>query len=114
MKNSIQCGDVLDLVVPVGDTVKGVGYMFSGLLAVAVKSGVAGDTEAFLTEGVVEMNKTSAIAFVAGEAIFWDDATKLWKKTATGFFPAGTAIEAAANPSATVKVKLKGFAVAAV
>lgn len=114
MKNMVQPGKILTLTAPSPGVTKGVGVMIGGLLVVPAQTAATGESFSGDSEGVFEMPKTSAIAFAEGEAIFWDDTAKLWKKTATGYFQAGTAVAVAANPSSTVLVKLKGFAVPAV
>ncbi len=61
---------------------------------------------AFVVENVVEIAKTSALAIAVGDRVFWDAAAKVVNKTTTGQQCVGVAVEAAANPSATVKIKL--------
>ena len=50
----------------------------------------------------------SVVAFAVGEKVFWDNATSLCKKTATGFFLVGFATVAAAATDSTVAVRLDG------
>lgn len=106
MKNFVQEGEVLTLT-PAADVASGVGYLFgAGLFGVAtnaVASGVAGE---FITEGVVTIGKTSALAIAVGDRLFWDAANKVVNKTSAAQQCVGVAVEAAANPSATVKMKI--------
>ncbi len=106
MKTFVQQGENLTLT-PGAAVASGVGYLFgSGLFGVAdadVASGVAGP---FLTEGVVTIGKTSALAISVGDRVFWDATNKVVNKTTTAQQCVGVAVEAAANPSATVKIKL--------
>jgi predicted RecA/RadA family phage recombinase len=50
----------------------------------------------------------SALAIAAGDTLYFDAATKLVNKTSSGNTKIGVATEAAANPSATVAVRLNG------
>jgi len=69
----------------------------------AVASGVPGE---FLTEGVVDIAKTSALAISVGDRVYWDATNKVVNKTTTAQQCVGIAVAAAANPSASVLVKL--------
>lgn len=109
MKNLIQKGDCLTLT-PAADVASGVGYLFgTGLFGVATNAVASGAAGEFLTEGVVEISKTSALAIAVGDRLFWDAANKCVNKTAAAQQCVGIAIEAAANPSATVKMKLGSY-----
>lgn len=109
MKNFIQRGDVLTLT-PAADVLSGVGYLFGvGLFGVAVADTLSGTPGAFITEGVVNMPKTSALAIAVGDRVYWDATNKVVNKTATAQQCIGIAVEAAANPSANVAVKLGAF-----
>jgi predicted RecA/RadA family phage recombinase len=107
MKNFVQPGDILTLT-PAADVASGVGYLFgAALFGVAtndVKSGVPGE---FLTEGVVTIAKTSALAISVGDRLFWDATNKCVNKTLTAQQQVGIAVAAAANPSATVDMLLE-------
>lgn len=102
----IKEGETLTLT-PAADVAKGVGYLFgAGLFGVAqntVASGAAGE---FLTEGVVTIGKTSALAIAVGDRVFWDATNKVVNKTTTSQQCVGVAVTAAANPSSTVEIKL--------
>lgn len=106
MKNYSQEGEVLTLT-PGAAVASGVGYLFGvSLFGVAtndVASGVPGE---FITEGVVEIGKTSALAISIGDRLFWDPAAKVVNKTTTAQQCVGIAVSAAVNPSATVMMKL--------
>lgn len=106
MKNFVQDGDVLDLT-PAADVASGVGYLFgASLFGVATTNVASGVSGTFQTEGVVEIAKTSALAISVGDRLFWDATNKVVNKTSTAQQQVGIAIEAAVNPSATVKMKL--------
>lgn len=106
MKNYIQPGSTLTLA-PGAAVASGVGFLFgAGLFGVAVADVAISTPGAFLTEGVVEIGKTSALVIAVGDRLFWDATNKVVNKTATAQQCIGIAVEAAANPSATVKMKL--------
>lgn len=109
MKNFIQTGDTLALA-PGADVASGVGYLFgTGLFGVATVDVVNGFVGSFVTEGVVEIAKTSALAISVGDRLFWDPVGKVVNKTLAAQQCVGIAVEAAANPSPTVKMKLGAF-----
>jgi predicted RecA/RadA family phage recombinase len=56
----------------------------------------------------VEVAKVSAQAWTVGAPIYWDDTAKLFTTTSTSNTLAGVAVAAAANPSATGRVRLNG------
>lgn len=109
MKNYTSAGDILSLV-PAADVASGVGYLFgTSLFGVAtrdVASGAAGD---FKTCGVVDIAKTSALAISVGDRLFWDATNKVVNKTLTSQQCVGIAVASAANPSATVAMKLGAY-----
>ena len=109
MKNYIQPGNTLGLA-PGADVASGVGYLFgTSLFGVAAEDVASGVVGAFLTEGVVEIGKTSALAIAVGDRLFWDATNKVVNKTATAQQCVGIAVTAAANPSATVMMKIGAY-----
>ena len=106
MKNFVQEGDTLTLT-PNAAVASGVGFLFgTSLFGVATNDVAANTAGEFLTEGVVEIEKTSALAIAVGDRLYWDATHKVVNKTATAQQCVGIAVEAAGNPSATVKMKL--------
>ena len=106
MKNFIQDGDVLTLI-PAATVASGVGYLFGAALFGVATNDVAADTAGeFITEGVVTIGKTSALAIAVGDRLFWDATNKVVNKTSTAQQQVGIAVASAANPSATVTMKL--------
>lgn len=107
MNNYVQRGETLTLT-PGAAVASGVGYLFGaalfGVAANDVANGVPGE---FRTEGVVTIGKTSALAIAVGDRVFWDATNKVVNKTSTAQQQVGVAVEAAANPSPTVKIKLQ-------
>lgn len=109
MNNYIQEGATLTLT-PAAAVASGVGHLFGvGLFGVATGDVVISTPGEFLTEGVVEIGKTSALAIAVGDRVYWDATNKVVNKTATAQQCVGIAVEAAANPSATVKIKLGAY-----
>ena len=113
MKNFVQEGETLTLT-PAAAVASGVGYLFgAGLFGVAAGDVASGEAGSFVTSGVVEIGKTSALAIAVGDRVFWDATNKVVNKTTTSQVCVGVAVEAAANPSATVKIKLGAYLPAA-
>jgi predicted RecA/RadA family phage recombinase len=106
MQTYIQDGDTLTL--DAGETVAaGTGKLFgAALFGVALVNAVSGTASAFRVRGVVEIAKTSALAISVGDRLFWDDTNNVVNKTTTAQQQVGIAVEAAANPSGTVKMLL--------
>lgn len=106
MKTYSQPGDVLALA-PGADVASGIGYLFgTSLFGVAAEDVVSGVVGSFVTSGVVEIGKTSALAISIGDRLFWDPTGKVVNKTTTAQQCVGIAVSAAANPSATVFMKI--------
>lgn len=106
MKNFIKEGDVITLT-PGAAVASGVGYLFgAGLFGVAVNDVANGVPGEFLTEGIVTIGKTSALAISVGDRLFWDATNKVVNKTSTAQQCVGVAVEAASNPSPTVAMKI--------
>lgn len=113
MRNFIKEGEVLTLT-PAANVAMGAGYMFgAGLFGVALGTVANGSAGEFLTEGVVEIAKTSALAISVGDRLFWDAANSVVNKTSAGQVCVGIAVSSAANPSATVQMKLGRYLAAA-
>ena len=105
-KNFKQNGDTL-MLAPGAAVSSGTGYLFGaalfGVALTDVESGAAGP---FATGGVWELPKTSALAISVGDRVYWDATNKVVNKTTASQECIGVAVSAAANPSATVLVKL--------
>lgn len=112
MNNYVQEGDVLDLD-PGATVASGVGKLFgTALFGVANTDAVSGTASSFQVRGVVTIAKTSALAISVGDVLYWDATNKVVNKTTSGQRAVGTAVEAAANPSSTVKMQLGVFTAA--
>lgn len=107
MQGFVQPGDVLDLD-PGATVAAGVGHLFGSMFGVAAVDAVSGTASSFVTGGVVDIAKTSALEISVGDALYWDASSKVVNKTSAAQAFVGIAIAAAANPSATVKMLLRG------
>jgi len=106
MKTFVQKGDTMTLA-PGADVATGTGFLFgAALFGVAVRDAKNGVASEFQTTGVVTIAKTSALAISVGDRLFWDPTNKVVNKTTTAQQCVGVAVSAAANPSATVQMKL--------
>jgi predicted RecA/RadA family phage recombinase len=106
MKNYVQDGCTLDLD-PGATVPSGTGRLFgAALFGVAAVDAVSGTASAFRVRGVVTIAKTSALAIAVGDRLFWDATNSVVNKTTSAQQQVGIAVEAAANPSATVKMLL--------
>jgi predicted RecA/RadA family phage recombinase len=114
MQNFIAEGAVLTLT-PAAAVASGTGYLFgAALFGVAVADVAASTPGPFITEGVVNIAKPSALAIVTGTRLYWDATNKVVNATSTAQQHVGIAVADAANPSDTVKMKLVvGVALAA-
>lgn len=106
MRNFVQEGKTLTLT-PSANVAAGEGYLFgAALFGVAKQAVTSGKPGEFLVEGVVDIAKTSALAISVGDRVFWVPGSKVVNVTATSQVNVGVAVAAAANPSATVRIKL--------
>lgn len=105
MKNYVQPGATLTVPSPAtvasGDVV-----VIGALIGIAAGDAASGADLDLVTEGVFALPKISALAIAIGDLVYYDSATSLVNKTASGNTLIGTAVTAAANPSASVNVKL--------
>lgn len=105
--NFQQPGNTL-MLTPSAAVASGTGYLFgAALFGIALTDVASGEPGPFATEGVWTVPKTSALAISVGDRVYWDATNKVVNKTATAQQCVGVAVEAAANPSATVKIKLQ-------
>lgn len=109
MKSFVQDGDTLTITPSVA-VASGVGYLAgAALFGVATNDVAANAAGEFITEGVVTIGKTSALAISVGDRLFWDSTNKVVNKTTTAQQCVGVATAAAANPSSTVTMMLGQF-----
>ena len=106
MRNFVQEGKTLTLT-PSANVAAGEGYLFgAALFGVAKQDVTSGQPGEFLVEGVVDIAKTSALAISVGDRVFWVPGSKVVNVTATSQVNVGVAVAGAADPSATVRIKL--------
>lgn len=108
MKNYVQRGDALSIPAP-ADVDSGDVVISGSIIGVAAGDAVSGATVDIATSGVFELPKVSALAISVGDIVYYDAATSLVNKTSSGNTKVGVAVTAAANPSASVNVRLSGF-----
>ena len=107
MKNLVQSGVILTLTAPEALT-SGRGVLVGSIFAVAGSDAANGATFEGQVTGVFDLPKVSAQAWTQGALIYWDNAAKNCTTTASGNTKIGVATAAAANPSATGRVRLNG------
>lgn len=105
MINQISEGKILNYTAG-GTILSGAPVVFGNRIGIAMQNMVSGDVGAILVEGVVEINKVSAQAWVVGDVIFWDASASLFTNVGTANTIAGYAAEAAANPSSIGRLSL--------
>lgn len=108
MKNFIQHGDIVT-VTAAATTAAGAVVRVKGLIGVATHDAASGAPLEIKTTGVYDLAKTSAQAWEVGDPIYAVAATGVATNVAgTGNYLIGVALAAAANPSATGRVRLNG------
>lgn len=109
MRNFVQPGVNLTLPAPT-NVISGGVVVVGALVGIAAESALSGEELDIVTHGVFALPKVSALAIAFGDKVYWDDATDLVTKTASGNTLLGAAVSVAPNPSATVNVRLNGVA----
>ncbi len=107
MKNHVSNGVNLTLPAP-ANVLSGAGVLIGAIFGVAAETALSGEDVDVVTRGIFNMPKVSAVAIAIGDKVYWDDTAKLVTKTATANTLIGVAVLAAANPSASVAVRLNG------
>lgn len=107
MKNYIQRGDNITVTAPYA-LASGAGALVGSLFGVATGAADSAAEVVLSTVGVFSLPKTSALAIAVGDRVYWDDTAKVVNKTSSGNTLVGVAVSAAANPSASVDVRLNG------
>lgn len=104
----IQPADMCTFTAPAGGVVAGTCVKIGDILVYATQTVAATFPFVGARVGVIEHAKTSAQAWTEGAQVNWDNTLKVFTTVTTGFFRAGVAYAAAANPSPTGKVLLAG------
>lgn len=110
MINFDQEGEVIPLTAPSGGVTKGTAYKIGSLVVVATATVAQTLKFSAFVKGVVTHAKVSAQEWTEGVKVYWDDSAKNFTTTSGGNTLVGVAAEAAANPTATGKVRLDGVA----
>ena len=105
MKNYIQDGKTISFT-PTAAVASGEAVLLGMLLVVAIGAIAANTAGEGVTEGVFELPKKSTDVVTQGADLYWDDTAKNLTITASTNKFVGKAWAAAANPSATVWVKI--------
>ncbi len=110
MKNYVQPGNVLTLIAPAA-LLSGDGVLVGSIFGIAATNAAQNEEVEAQVVGVFDLKKTSAQAWTVGAPIYWDNTAKE-ATTADGAGAnklIGVAVAAAANPSATGRVRLNGY-----
>lgn len=114
MKNYVQSGLSIPLVAAAA-VISGAFVKVGVLVGIAGNSAAIGEPFDLHLDGVYDVPKTSAQAWTVGAAIYFDPTNEVaTTATTAGNILIGAAVEAAANPSATGRIRLNGSAPAAV
>lgn len=106
MKNYVAYGDNVDFTAS-ADVASGAFVLLSAALFGFATSAVANGASGVLkTKGIFTVSKTSAQAWSVGDVIYWDATNSVFTTTASGNTKVGVAVLAAANPSATGRIRL--------
>ena len=111
MKNHISQGVNLTLFAP-EDVSSGDPVLVGNLFGIAAGNAAMDEEVDIVTQGIFRMNKVSALAIMTGDAIYYDDTTKLVSKTDTDV-RIGAAMETVLTGVTTIAVRLDGFVVTA-
>lgn len=105
MKNHVQRGETLTIPAPAAVLSGGV-VVAGSIVGVANGDAATGAPVDVDVVGVFTLPKVSAMAISIGDTVYWDSTNGVVTKTATGNAKLGYATTAAANPSASVTVRL--------
>lgn len=106
MKNFVQNGDIIHVVISGSAVVSGQVLKIGNVIGVATKDGAIGDTVAFSVSGVYSLVKVTTDVVTQGALMYWDDTAKKVTITATSNTLVGPAWEAAGNGVTTVATHL--------
>mgnify|MGYP002716177526 FL=1 len=108
MKNFKQHGDMITILAAAA-IASGQLVRANSLIGVAATDAAIGEEVEIKTTGVFDLTKTSAQAWQVGQPIYMIAASGVLTNAAgTGNYLVGVAVAAAANPSATGRVRLNG------
>jgi predicted RecA/RadA family phage recombinase len=105
MRNYVQPGDVITVPAPAA-VASGDGVLVGALFGIAGTDAASGAPVEIKTNGVFDLPKTSAQAWTVGAAIYWTGTVATTVDTDNTLI--GKAVDVAANPSGTGRVRLNG------
>lgn len=105
MKNFIEKGKTINLLVPNGGYVSGEAVLVGDKLVICVTGGAEGETIAAMTCGVFKLNK-AGVAIAQGEKLYYDETNAVVTNVVPGNVFIGYAHAAALIGGATVDVNL--------
>lgn len=110
MVNALQTGDVIDYVVPNGQSTTSGGVVVMGATAgVAITTNTPGQTCAVYMRGVFELPKTGGVALAQGAKVYWDATGGVVTATALNNTALGFVAYTASTPGTKVAVNLRQF-----
>lgn len=106
MKNYVQPGNVVEVIMP-GAKTSGDGVLVgSRLFGVAVDTYTSGSTGQIAVEGVFDIAKTTGQAYAAGAQVWWNDTTAKLTNGTGANVEAGIVVSAAASGDTTARVRV--------
>lgn len=109
MQNFVQPGNRITVAAAPAALDSGEPCLIGSMFGIACGPAESGAEVVLAITGVYTIPKTSALAIDQGDACYWDAGEAAVNKTAAGNYLVGYAVEDAANPSATCKVRLAGI-----
>jgi predicted RecA/RadA family phage recombinase len=108
MKNFVQHGEMITIIAA-AEITSGQLVRANSLIGVAATDAAIGEAVELKTSGVFDLGKTSAQAWDVGQPVYMISGTGVLTNVAgTGNYLVGVAVSAAANPSATGRVRING------
>lgn len=109
MRNYVQRGETVTLTAPAA-LVSGQGFLVGAIFAVATADAASGAEVEGLTVGVVDLPKATIEAIGQGARVYWDagEGEVTADDNEGANIAIGAAVQAAGNPSASLRVRLNG------
>lgn len=106
-KNYVAAGRTITFTAPYARN-PGEAALLGSIVGISLGTLANAASGEWAVEGVWDVAKVNAQAWTAGALIYWDDSAKLFTNVSTSNTRVGIAALAAANPSATGRVRLNG------
>jgi predicted RecA/RadA family phage recombinase len=104
--NFITGDDPLSLPAPAGGVVSGTAYLIGAAFGIAGDSAAQGEVFPLHRRGVWSLPKATAVNWVVGAKLYWDDAAKKVTNVSASNTLIGVSREARVNADTTVEVAL--------